>query len=156
MTTPLQEPFAFVIFGASGDLSRRKLIPALYHLASLGYMPASYAVVGTARSRMTDEEFRAFARQAIEEHLKQEKTEEPADMARLLPCGDYHPEDTADTETFNAIRAQLDELARHLGLRANRLSYLPVAPAPVPRLVENLDDAGLLQPRNTNSWVRVV
>src|SRR4030095_851747 len=114
MTTPLQEPFAFVIFGASGDLSRRKLIPALYHLASLGYMPASYAVVGTARTRLTDEEFRGFARQAVEEHLKQEKSEPPADMGRLLPFLYYQPGDTATIGAFKELKARLDQLDRQL------------------------------------------
>ena len=74
MPDHLQEPFAFVIFGASGDLSRRKLIPAIHHLADLGYMPEKYAVIGTSRSPMTDDAFRNVVRQAIEEHQREEKT----------------------------------------------------------------------------------
>ena len=73
MSDELKEPFAFVIFGGSGDLSRRKLIPALYHLANLGCMPGRYAVVGTSRSPMTDDSFRDFVRQAVQEHLSEEQ-----------------------------------------------------------------------------------
>ena len=73
MPEHLQEPFAFVIFGASGDLSRRKLIPALYNLAGLGYMPGKYAVVGMSRTAMTDDEFRNVVKQALEENGAEEK-----------------------------------------------------------------------------------
>jgi glucose-6-phosphate 1-dehydrogenase len=156
MTTPLQEPFAFVIFGASGDLCRRKLIPALYHLANLGYMPAHYAVVGSARTRLTDEEFRAFARQAVEEHLQQDKSKSPTDLDRLLPFMYYQPGDTADIGTFKELKAKLDQLDKQFGLGGNCLFYFAVAPDLVPRLVENLHASGLLHHRNKNCWVRVV
>jgi glucose-6-phosphate 1-dehydrogenase len=103
MTTPLREPFAFVIFGASGDLSRRKLIPALYHLANRGYMPANFVVAGTARTPMTDAQFREFARQTIDEHLQQEKSEPATGQDRLLPFLYYQPGDTKDAQTFHAL-----------------------------------------------------
>ena len=81
MSDEVKEPFAFVIFGASGDLSRRKLIPALYHLANLGYLPQKYAVVGTARTSMTDGAFREVVVGAIQEHSKTEDSGIPADAA---------------------------------------------------------------------------
>src|SRR5215510_745974 len=108
MPDHLQEPFAFVIFGASGDLSRRKLIPAIHHLASLGYMPEKYAVIGTSRSPMTDDAFRNVVRQAVEEHEREEKTKSPPD--RLLPFIHYQPGDTTKVESFSALKTKLDQL----------------------------------------------
>src|SRR5215510_13002947 len=108
MTSRLQEPFSFVIFGASGDLSRRKLIPALYHLAKLGYMPETYAIVGTSRSPMTDDAFREVVKQAVEQHLKEESSEGAPNLDRLLPFVHYQPGDTKDIANFSALKAKLD------------------------------------------------
>src|SRR5206468_12124452 len=94
MSEKLKEPFAFVIFGGSGDLSRRKLIPALYHLADLGYMPDKYAIVGTSRSAMTDETFREFVRKSIQEHQKEDQPTSPADSEKLIPSVYYQAGDT--------------------------------------------------------------
>ena len=66
------EPFALTIFGASGDLTQRKLMPALYSLAFRGLLPDSYGVVGVSRTEMTTEEFRERMRQAIVEHSRDE------------------------------------------------------------------------------------
>src|SRR5438874_2469359 len=120
MADQLQEPFTFVIFGASGDLSRRKLIPALYHLASLGYMPEKYAVLGMARTPMTDDAFRDFVKQALEAHGKEETSEAPADPGLLARFVYYQPGDTAKPESFGALKTKLDQLDKELGLRGNR------------------------------------
>src|SRR5215475_4083065 len=156
MAEHLQEPFAFVIFGASGDLSRRKLIPAIYHLASLGYMPEKYAVIGTSRSPMTDEAFRNVVRQAVEEHEKEEKTKTTPDIDRLLPFIHYQPGDTTKVESFYALKTKLEQLDKQLGLRGNRLFYLAVSPELVPAIVENLHESRMLHHDNRHSWVRVI
>src|SRR5438045_9512341 len=90
----LKQPFAFIIFGGSGDLSRRKLIPALHHLASLGYMPDKYAVVGTARTPMADDAFRDFVRQAILEHGKEDEPGSSPNRDKRAPFVYYKPADT--------------------------------------------------------------
>jgi glucose-6-phosphate 1-dehydrogenase len=156
MPDHVQEPFAFVIFGASGDLSRRKLIPAIYHLASLGYMPEKYAVIGTSRSPMTDEAFRNVVRQAVEEHEKEEKTKTPPDIDRILPFIHYQPGDTTKVESFYALKTKLEQLDKQLGLRGNRLFYLAVSPELVPAIVENLHESRMLHHDNRHSWVRVI
>jgi glucose-6-phosphate 1-dehydrogenase len=153
MTEKLPEPFAFVIFGASGDLSRRKLIPALYHLAALGYMPQTYAVVGVSRTSMSDDAFREYAREAIEEHQHQEQ---PGDPSSLLPFMYYQPGDSTKPESLLQLKARLDSLDQKLGLGGNRLFYLAVAPDLVPPLVLNLHEAGMFQRQGEGSWVRVI
>jgi glucose-6-phosphate 1-dehydrogenase len=156
MPEHLREPFAFVIFGASGDLSRRKLIPAIHHLASLGYMPEKYAIMGTSRSPMTDDEFRRLVTQAVEEHEKEEKTKLASNLDRLLPFVYYQPGDTTQVESFKMLKARLEQLDGQLGLQGNRLFYLAVAPDLVPTIVQNLHESRMLHDDNRHSWVRVV
>jgi glucose-6-phosphate 1-dehydrogenase len=153
MTDHLKEPFAFVIVGASGDLSRRKLIPALGHLATLGYMPESYAVLGVSRTAMDDEAFREFVTQALEEHAKDDKSEvQPNALTRFVY---YQPGDLTKLESSSALKTKLDELDQRLNLRGNRLFYLAVSPELVSDIVKNLHKSGLLH-RSNQSWIRVV
>ncbi|PYS55655.1 MAG: glucose-6-phosphate dehydrogenase [Acidobacteria bacterium] len=154
MTDTLTEPFAFVIFGGSGDLSRGKLIPALYHLAALGYMPEKYAVVGVSRTPMNDDAFREYARDAIEEHRAGEETAGPS-SDELLRSVYYQAGDNTKPESFTELKRRLDALDMQLQLRGNRLFYLAVAPDLAPVIVQNLDAAGMLH-HSQSSWVRVV
>src|SRR5215469_976498 len=123
MSDKIKEPFAFVIFGGSGDLSRRKLIPSLYHLASLDYMPEKYAVVGTSRSSMNDESFREVVRSAVQDHQKEDNRTDSAGIEKLLPFVYYQPADTTKLEAFAALKAKLEQLDSQLGLHGNRLFY---------------------------------
>jgi len=155
MSDQVKEPFAFVIFGASGDLSRRKLIPALYHLATLGYLPQKYAVVGTARTEMTDDAFREIVREAIQEHSKEEDSGASADGSTFLRFVFYQSGDTTKPQSVAALKARLDQLDKELGLKGNRLFYLAVAPNLVQGIIKNLDAVGMLE-QVEGSWVRVV
>src|SRR5947209_4285444 len=145
MSDEVKEPFAFVIFGASGDLSRRKLIPALYHLATLGYLPPKYAVVGTARTEMTDDAFREFVRDAIQEHSKEEDSGASADAAAFLRLVCYQSGDTTKPQSITGLKARLDQLDKEFGLKGNRVFYLAVAPNLVQIIIKNLDAAGMLE-----------
>src|SRR5215471_9164466 len=145
MSEQLKDRFVFVIFGASGDLSRKKLIPALNRLASMGYMPEKYAVVGTSRSVMTDDAYRDVVRQSVDGQA--------AD--RLVPFVFYQTGDTTKPESFAALKSRLDQLDRELGLGGNRLFYLAVAPDLVQGIVEHLHESRLLH-ASKRSWVRVV
>jgi len=156
MPDKLKDPFAFVIFGGSGDLSRRKLIPALYHLADLGYMPDRYAIVGTSRSPMTDDDFRQFVRRAIQEHSSEDDPQHSSNVEALVPNVYYQAGDTKDAGSYNALRAKLDDLDEKLGLRGNRLFYLAVSPDLVLGIVKKLDESGLLKEKSQNTWIRVV
>jgi len=145
MSEQLKDRFVFVIFGASGDLSRKKLIPALNRLASMGYMPEKYAVLGTSRSAMTDDAYRDVVRQSADGQA--------AD--RLVPFVFYQAGDTTKPESFTALKSRLDQLDRELGLGGNRLFYLAVAPDLVQGIVERLHECRLLH-ATKRSWVRVV
>ena len=155
MSEQVKEPFVFVIFGASGDLSRRKLIPALYHLTSLGYLPQKYAVVGTSRTEMSDERFRELVRDAIQVHSKEEDAGASADASAFLRFVYYQSGDTTKPQSVAALKTRLDQLDKEMGLKGNRLFYLAVAPDLVRDIIKNLDAAGMLE-QAEGSWVRVV
>ncbi len=101
-------PQAIVIFGASGDLTRRKLLPAFYHLFLEGMLPEKFAIVGYARTDMTDEEFREHARDAVTEFGKREPFGEVwSDFAKHLR---YVPGEFSDA---GAMRQVAEDLGRH-------------------------------------------
>jgi len=145
MSEQLKDRFIFVIFGGSGDLSRRKLIPALARLAALGYMPDRYAILGTSRSPMTDDAYRDLVRKSVQDQ----------ETDRLLPFVYYQAGDTTKPESFAALKTRLDKLDRELSLGGNTLFYLAVAPDLVPEIVHHLHEVRLLR-ADKHSWVRVV
>src|SRR6516162_9981524 len=135
MSEQLKDRFIFVIFGGSGDLSRRKLIPALARLAALEYMPDQYAILGTSRSPMTDDAYRDLVRKSAQD----QQTD------HFLPFVYYQAGDTTKPESFAALKARLEKLDRELSLGGNKLFYLAVAPDLVPELVHHLHEARLLR-----------
>jgi glucose-6-phosphate 1-dehydrogenase len=155
MSKQLEDRFAFVIFGASGDLSRRKLIPSLFHLADMKFLPEKYAVVGTARTPMTDDAFRNLVREAIRDHQAEDKTGAFTEPAGFIESFYYQAGDTKKLDSFIALKKRLDDLDQKLGLGGKRLFYLAVAPELVPGIVENLHQAELLR-EERGSWVRII
>src|SRR5687768_16704785 len=121
-------PCAMVIFGANGDLTRRKLIPALYRLAYERRLPPGFAVIGNSRTDLTDEQFRDKMRDALQEFLEDTPFDEHlwSDFRQSLFyfSGDLHAHETYDT-----LRTRLDEIdaARHSG--GNVLFYLSSQPS---------------------------
>jgi glucose-6-phosphate 1-dehydrogenase len=135
------DPHAIVIFGASGDLARRKLLPALYHLFHEGLLPASYAIVGYARTEMSDDGFRAVAREAVEEFGRCEVTTETWDeFARGL----FYVAGGFDSLGGMApLRERLVELDRHRGTEGRRLFYCATPPEAFDDVAARLAEEGL-------------
>jgi glucose-6-phosphate 1-dehydrogenase len=135
------EPRAVVIFGASGDLSRRKLLPAFYHLFREGLLPSGFAVVCYARTPMTDEEFRDAARGAIEEFarcdLVQEEWQEFA--ARLS----YVAGDVESLDSIERLRGRLEQVDREHGTGGRRFFYCATPPKIYPAIAARLGEAGM-------------
>jgi glucose-6-phosphate 1-dehydrogenase len=150
---------AVVIFGASGDLTRRKLVPALYNLAWGRLLPGGFAVVGVARREKTDDSFRAELREAVAEFSRRKPLDEGVwnEFARGL-C--YVRGDMNEAATFEALRAQLEHVDAERGTRGNRLFYLAVPPSEFGPIVEGLRAARLVAPpgqeRIGGAWTRVV
>jgi glucose-6-phosphate 1-dehydrogenase len=126
-----------VLFGATGDLAKRKLLPGMFHLAQVGLMPESFRIIGVARHEMEAEDFREQARQAIEASGRQDMspaTWDPfADSLRFAGVGDG----------FGPLRDAVAEAREELGEEAAVLYYLSLPPAAAAGTVEALGAAGL-------------
>jgi glucose-6-phosphate 1-dehydrogenase len=135
------EPHVIVIFGGNGDLSKRKLVPALYHLFAEGLLPDDWRVIGNSRKPYSTEQFHEFAREAIAEFSSCDPEPEAweAFTSRLSYCsGEFAPGDTEPLE--DAIRAA----EREIGGDPRRLYYLSVPPPAFTSVTEALAEADLL------------
>ncbi|MGH7803656.1 MAG: glucose-6-phosphate dehydrogenase [Candidatus Binatia bacterium] len=146
------DPFTVVIFGASGDLSKRKLIPALYHLHHEGFLPEKFKVVGFSRSPMTDEQFRETMLGALREHADPNVT---ADHA-LVQSLHYYAGNVDDPESFRGLCDRVQTLEREASLPGHRLFYLSVAPEFFATIIRRLSEANLVQPPTAPTWSRVI
>jgi glucose-6-phosphate 1-dehydrogenase len=145
----MPDPCAVVIFGASGDLTRRKLFPALYSLALRGLLPKQFGVVGVARSEESDDEFRERMKHAVQEFGRDKFREETWDW--LAEGTRYVATDFADDDGQNRVAHALNELDVQRGTAGNRVYYLAVPPAAIAGLVH-----GIGQRRSNEGWTRLV
>ena len=145
------EPCAVVIFGATGDLTKRKLVPALYRLVQERLLPAEFAVVGVARTPLSAEEFRARMREAVEEFTEDGLDEE---VWRSFARGLYYAAgDVGAAEDFGRLGALLEVVDRERGTQGNRLFYLSISPTLYAEAVKRLGESGLARPPG---WARVI
>jgi len=143
------EQCALVIFGASGDLAHRKLIPALYSLAFRRLLPERFAIVGVARSEAEDDTWRADMRQAVQQYARDEFRDDVWD--RLAARMRYVATDFADERGENLVADKLTEVDREYGLSGNRIYYFAVPPAAIGTLVKALG-----KQRTAQGWVRLI
>jgi glucose-6-phosphate 1-dehydrogenase len=143
------EPCVLVIFGASGDLTRRKLFPALYSLALRRLLPEKFAVIGVARSEESDDEFRERMKHAVQEFGRDEFKE---DVWNWLAEGmHYVATDFADEGGEDHVAAVLNELDRTRGTAGNRVYYLAVPPDAISTLLHEIGER-----RSAEGWTRVI
>ena len=135
------EPGIIVIFGASGDLTKRKLIPALYDLAASRRLPMEFAVVGLSRTEMSHEDFREKLREGVEEQRSNNFSEEVWDTFSKGIF--YLPGDSKDPDTYQGLKEFLQELDGERETEGNRVFYLSSSPSLFPTIVEQLGEAGM-------------
>jgi glucose-6-phosphate 1-dehydrogenase len=121
------EPTIIVIFGAGGDLTWRKLVPALYNLLLDHHLPERCAIVGVARKPLDDETFRKRIRDGVDRFSRRGTTEEAA-WRRFAESISYVSEDLVDPASGTALSRRLGAIEEQWGLRANRVYYLAVPP----------------------------
>jgi glucose-6-phosphate 1-dehydrogenase len=149
------DPSTFVLFGATGDLAHRKVIPALYHLWRTHLLPHEFMIVALGRRDYTDEMFREGLRESL------------ANYSRVLPieldvCDElcqrvvYHRCDFADPAGYASLVELLDRLDEERGTRANRLFYLATQPSAFAEIIAQLGRVGLDHERHEGGWRRVV
>ena len=147
------DPGVVVIFGASGDLTSRKLVPALYELASQRRLPMEMAVVGISRTEMSHEEFRKKLRDTLEEHVSGGVSDE---VWESFAGGIFYLSgDSKEPETYDELKGFLKELDSERGTQGNRAFYLSASPSLFPTIVERLGEAGMNEGED-GGWSRLV
>src|SRR5580658_10304314 len=149
------EPCAVVLFGASGDLAKRKVIPAMFDLATHNSLGSRYVIVGFARTPMSDENFRATTGEAAKT-LSELGQIDPKQWDDFASCLHYISGDYSDPQAYEQLVKRLAELEAEKRLGGNRLFYLSTPPELYPHIVEQLGRAGLARPSSPNSWVRII
>jgi glucose-6-phosphate 1-dehydrogenase len=147
-------PSTLVVFGASGDLTRRKLVPALYNLSLDDLLPEPLAVVGVARREMSREAFLASLREGIESFSRRPLDENR--WKRLAEGITYVSTDTVDVEGYRRLAEHLARVDLERRTSGNRLFYLATPPSAFPVIVERLGDVGLNRPGRDGEWTRLV
>jgi glucose-6-phosphate 1-dehydrogenase len=143
------DPCILVIFGASGDLAKRKLFPALYSLAYRRLLPDQFGIVGVARMGLTDEDFRERMKEAVQEHgrdeFRDDVWESLADGMRFVSM------DFADQEGEDHVAETLNELDEERGTRGNRVYYLATPPDVFATAAREIGKR-----RKTQGWTRLI
>jgi glucose-6-phosphate 1-dehydrogenase len=143
------EPCVLTIFGASGDLSQKKLFPALYELAYRHLLPDQFAVLGVARSRMSSEDFAERMKDAVESHARDEFRSDVWEW--LCESIRYVDADFGDDRSWEQIAACLTELDETRGTRGNRVYYLAIPPSAFENVVTQLG-----RRRSHEGWTRLI
>ncbi len=155
----IPDPCAVVIFGASGDLTMRKLVPALFALDALGELPSGFAVAGAASTPMSDDDFRAKMRDALDKFARKKPAavEDGEALWKHFEAGlRYVAGDFSEASSFAQLKSVLEETDKARGTRGNRLFYCATPPAAFPVIVKQLRAAGLIEPPHGEKWTRIV
>ncbi len=156
-SSKVTDPCIVVIFGATGDLTARKLVPALYNLAREGQLPDHFACVGFARRTKSHDDFRTELHDAIGKFSRVK----PIDENLWKTFGEqvfYHQSNFDDLKGYQDLAKLLDDLDKKFGTRGNRVFYLSTQPSFFKNIIENLNKSGLIyDPQKVkDKWSRVI
>jgi len=140
-----------MIFGASGDLTARKLIPALFSLSRNGFLPEKMPIIGVARRQKTDEQFRNELKETLAKELSAEEMRHWDEFSGRLR---YIPTDFGRAEDYVNLKSSVEQIEEELGLPGERIVYMALSPDLFLPAVRGLSDAGLVPP--DESRLRVV
>ncbi|KHK96872.1 glucose-6-phosphate dehydrogenase [Microbacterium mangrovi] len=149
-------PSALVIFGVTGDLSRKKLMPAVYDLANRGLLPPGFALVGFARRDWADQDFAQVVHDAVRAHARTEFREDT--WQQLLQGIRFVSGDFSDAASFRRLRETVEKLDVERGTMGNHAYYLSIPPNQFGIVAEQLRSSGLVKDTadNPDGWRRVV
>ena len=149
---PTAAPTAIVIFGASGDLAQRKLIPAIYEMAREKLLPEKFVLVGFARSAMTDDEYRTECREAVTKYARS-KPADPALLDNLIKNAFYVSGDYGSADAHTKLAKKLAEFDQSHGTGGNRLFYLSTPPNTFEPIITCL---GEQHKKQSNAYSRII
>ncbi|GAB2553491.1 glucose-6-phosphate dehydrogenase [Leucobacter ruminantium] len=148
-------PSALVIFGVTGDLSRKKLMPAVYDLANRGLLPPGFALVGFARRDWADRDFVEIVREAVRKHARTPFREETWDQ--LVQGIRFVQGQFDDPEAYARLKQTVDALDRERGTMGNHAFYLSIPPRSFPEVARQLSSSGLVdRAADEGPWRRVI
>jgi glucose-6-phosphate 1-dehydrogenase len=146
------EPFLFVIFGATGDLTNRKILPAIYTLKEKNLLPEGFALVGVARKEKSNEEFRREAELSVKKHIKKINKE----VWEKLSSSFYYFRNDFDTEqSYDSMKSFYEEIDKKHNTESNRVFYLATMPRHFDSIINNLKGNNCIN-RNTNRHFRII
>ncbi|MBV9487261.1 MAG: glucose-6-phosphate dehydrogenase, partial [Frankiaceae bacterium] len=134
-------PCAVVVFGVTGDLSRKKLIPAIYDLTNRGLLPPGFVLLGFARRDWDVGDFESLARKAAEEHCRTEFR--PEVWERVANNLKFVQGSFDDDNAFDELHHTLDELCASHGIKGNAAFYLSIPPAAFPVVLKQMERTGM-------------
>lgn len=149
------ESFGIVIFGASGDLSNRKLIPALFKLSQAGLLPMKWYVVGLGRSEMSDAEFRRISKESIKS-ISKKKTVSSRLIEEFCKRLHYLSGNSQEAAYYHHLSLRLNQLDEEYGTSGSRLFYLATPPSLYTAIIRQLGGAGLHTPNSEDGWRRII
>ena len=151
------QPCIMVIFGATGDLTHRKLIPALYNLGLEHLLPEGFSMVGFARRPLDDAKFQEAALESVNKFSRRRPVQ-PAVWEQFVKGIYYVASDFTNLEGYKTLAATLDKIDEERGTQGNRLFYLSTPPSDYEIIINNLGEAGLAKPQRPGSdaWTRVI
>src|SRR5271169_4438939 len=149
------EPCTVVLFGASGDLAKRKVIPAMFDLAIHKALGARYGIIGFSRTAMTDESFRTTIGEAAKT-ISEVGPIDPQQWNDFAGNLYYSPGDYSKPESFQELAKRIKDISEQKKLGGNRLFYISTPPEVYPDIVEQIGKAGLNKPSSPDSWVRII
>jgi glucose-6-phosphate 1-dehydrogenase len=150
----IPEPCALVVFGITGDLARKKLIPALYDLHSRGLLPTDFVLVGYARRDWSDGDFEDMARKAAKEHARTPWRDDV--WARMAGNVRFVPGSFDDDNGFDQLNQCLNDMRDSHGIKGNAAFYLSIPPAAFPTVLKQLERTGMADNDRSGGWRRVV
>ena len=152
MSSPRADPCVLVIFGASGDLARRKLLPAVYNLAESGLLPEPFAIAGVARPAVAEDAYRTDIRAAVER--EEGEALDPTLWERIGNRLHYISGELNDAALYERVKTVLADIGRRHGIPPNYLFYLAIPPELFATVGRHLAESGLADERE--GWRRVV
>jgi glucose-6-phosphate 1-dehydrogenase len=148
------EPCALVVFGVTGDLARKKLLPAIYDLANRGLLPADFVLLGFARRDWADGDFESLAKKAAKEHARTDWNEEV--WARLSGDIKFVAGSFDDDQAFDNLASTLDDLRQSHGIKGNAAFYLSIPPSMFPTVLRQMERTKMADNATSGGWRRVV
>lgn len=149
----IADPCSIILFGVTGDLARKKLLPAIYDLMNRGLLPPSFGLVGFGRRQWGDEQFATWAKEHVQARCRtefRESTWKQLAQGMRFVTGTFD-----DPEAFTRLSATVTELDRQRGTRGNHAFYMSIPPAAFPVVAQRLAESGLARATN-GAWQRVI